>query len=167
MGMGASTIEKGNERRVHADLRKALDSVWASLKTHEGELVRFNYRLQGGMLVGVGRWMKREAQPDPELRKWLETLAPEVFEREVYLLEKDDRLSFRNRHLDMQAFIRLKREQPMLADIFCACNPELFGNRCGSDLATTVDALANKYWLKPHVVSLMLEAAEDLILTDY
>jgi hypothetical protein len=158
----------GTDRRIYNSLRETIDSISTLLKNDGTTEVRFNHYIKGNKVIGVGLWRKREAEPTQDTLDWLKQLPKTQFEREVYLLEKEGWLVFKDFYFDMRSFIRLKKERPILADIFCAYYPEVFNNNKEPiDRISVTRELSDRHNLKEVTISILLEIAEECLFTSF
>lgn len=156
--------EPNEKRRFHA-LRSTLETLW-QMNVSEDKL-KLTYRVDRNKLMMFGRSIKMVANlshmngslPVPQMKY----MNRGELQRELDKLPTTRELTFTNYELDMKKFLLMKKLKPQHADIFAACNSEMFPS-CGRGIL--IEIYAMKYGLTEKEAETMLDEIEAEVLIE-
>lgn len=154
------TSSRASEQRKYDSLRKRINALHSML-IPEDRLLRLTYRVEGTKLMAFGLSIKSVAEIGHIVSSDLKQMSHFEMQREVENLLKKKRYSFIEYELDMKRFLQMRRSKPQCADVFAACNSELFPDR---ERGMSVELYSLKYQLKEDEVRRMLDEAEKTLL---
>jgi len=160
---GTSSRSSNDERRRLDALRRTIRNLW-DMDMPEDKM-RTTYRVDRQTLMTFGPSMKMTADISIMAYLDMKELNPGGLQFKVETLLKTKKFAFITYELDMRKFLQMKTIKPRHADVFAACNSEMFPHH---DEGITVELYARKHGISEHEVETMLDEAEKelLIKTD-
>lgn len=151
------------ERRRFEALRSTIETLW-TMNIPEDKL-KLTYRVDRNRLMAFGLSMKMVADVSHSIgsiaMREMKYMNCGELQREIEKILKTRKLSFTTYELDMKKFLFMRKSRPQYADIFAACNSELFPSH---ERGITVEMYAMKYGLNEKEVGDMLDRAEAELL---
>jgi len=151
------------ERRKYDAFRDTIETLW-TMNIPEGKL-KITYRVDQGKLMAFGLSMKMTADLGPIFSRDMKYMNPGEMGKVVESILSTRKLKFTTYELDMKKFLQMQKWRAQHADIFAACNSELFPHQ---RRGITVEMYSLKHSMTEKEAGRMLNEAEKelLIKTD-
>jgi hypothetical protein len=156
-----SITSNSEERRRLDALRCTIRNLW-DMNMPEDKM-KTTYRVDRKKLMTFGPSVKVTA--DINLMAYLDMryLNPGGLQSKVETLMKTTRFKFTTYELDMRKFLEMQRKKPEHADVFAACNSEMFPHH---EQGISVEMYALKHGIPENEVERMLDEAESELLME-
>ena len=146
---------KNEERRRLDALRRTLGNLW-SMDIPEDKM-KTTYRVDRKKLMTFGPSMKVIADISLMTYLDLKNLNPGGLQSKVGAIMKTKKFKFTTYELDVRKFLEMRTNKPDHADVFAACNSELFPHH---EQGISVEMYALKHGIPENEVGKMLDEAE-------
>ena len=147
------------ERRRYDALRDTIETLW-SMSIPE-EKLKLTYRVDGRKLMAFGLSMKMTADLGLMSSRDMKYMNPGEMSRTVEGMLGTKKLKFTTYELDMKKFLQMQKWKAQHADIFAACNSELFPHH---KRGIIVEMYALKHGIAEKEAEKMLDEAERELL---
>jgi hypothetical protein len=154
-----STTRRSEERRRLDALRRTLRNLW-SMDIPEDKM-KTTYRVDRKKLMTFGPSTKKVADISLMTYLEMENLNPGGLQSKVETLLKTRKFTFTTYELDMRKFLEMQKTKPEHADVFAACNSEMFPHH---EQGISVEMYALKYGILENKIERMLDEAEKELL---
>ena len=158
-----SITSNSEERRRLDALRRTIGKLWAMDMPEDR--MRTTYKVDRQKLIKFEPYTKMVADLDLMTYLDLRYLNPGGLQYKVETLMKIRKFKFTTYELDMKKFLQMQKTNPRHADVFAACNSEIFSDH---NEVLTAELYAIKHGISENKVERMLDEAEKelLIKTD-